>query len=111
MKARRGVLVRTIPVRLLNVSSSGFLLESQQRIDAGTTGILDVDTGIARYLSPASLLRSVFRPGAGQTFQLGGMFTPSAAITRQPMPLVPRRPDQRAARQRRAARAPHTSAA
>ena len=62
MTSKRGVLIRTIPVQLLNVSASGFLLESQQRINAGTTGILDVDAGTTRYLSPANLLRAVRRP-------------------------------------------------
>ena len=111
MTAKRGVLVRTIPVRLLNVSSSGFLLESGRRLDAGTTGILDVDTGATRYLSPANLLRSVCRPGAGHTFLLGGTFTPEIRAARRPTRLVPRQAARRSSRRDRAPRAPHTSAA
>ena len=111
MKARRGVLMRTIPVRLLNVSSSGFLLETHESVDAGTTGILDVDTGNTRYLSPANLLRSVHRPGAGQTHQLGGVFAPSLAAAERPTQLRPTQHADAPSRQRPAARAPHTSAA
>ncbi len=110
MTSKRGVLIRTIPVRLLNVSASGFLLESQQRINAGTTGILDVDAGTTRYLSPANLLRAVHRPGAGQTFHVGGMFTPSTAAARRPTHLPSRR-SAPVSQPPRAARPPHTSAA
>lgn len=111
MKARRGVLMRTIPVRLLNVSSTGFLIESHHKVDAGTRGLLDVDTGSVRYLSPASLLRTMFRPGAGQTYLIGGMFTPSAAATRHPAVLIPKRSGPTRAARRRPAHRPHTSAA
>lgn len=112
MVAKRGVLMRTIPVRLLNVSSSGFLLETPESIDAGTTGIVDVGTGNERYLSPANLLRSFQRPGAGQTFHLAGMFTPSLAETKRPAPPLPaQRPDPMRALRRRSTPTPHTRVA
>ncbi len=77
MSAQRGQLVREIPVRLLNVSSSGFLLEAHRDIAVGTTGTLDVDLGSDRYLSQINVFRSVQLRGAGQTFRVGGKFSHS----------------------------------
>ena len=77
MSAKRGQLVREIPVRLLNVSASGFLLEAHREIAVGATGTLDVDLGSDRYLSQVNLSRSVQRRGAGQTFHVGGKFSRS----------------------------------
>ena len=65
MSAQQGQLVREIPVRLLNVSSSGFLLEAHRDIAVGTTGTLDVDLGSDRYLSQVNLFRSVQLLGLG----------------------------------------------
>ena len=77
MSAQRGQLVREIPVRLLNVSSSGFLLEAHRDIAVGATGTLDVDLGSYRYLNQVHLSRSVQLLGASQTFRVGGKFSHS----------------------------------
>ena len=77
MSAQRGQLVREIPVRLLNVSSSGYLLEAHREIAVGTIGTLDVDLGSDRYLSQVNVFRSVELRGAGQTFRVGGKFSGS----------------------------------
>ena len=75
MPSGRGRLIREIPVRLLNISSSGFLFESRADIGAGATGTLRVDLGNAKYLSQARVSRSVRLAGSGDTFHAGGEFS------------------------------------
>ena len=48
----RGLLVRQIPVRLVNLSLSGFLLESDSELDVGSTWELRVDLGGAKLQRP-----------------------------------------------------------
>ena len=45
----RGLLVRQIPVRLLDLSLAGWCLESNREIAPGTTGDLRIDLGGAVY--------------------------------------------------------------
>ena len=92
MSAQQGQLVREIPVRLLNVSSSGFLLEAHRDIAVGTTGTLDVDLGSDRYLSQVNLFRSVQLLGLGQTFRVGGTFSQSEPESLKNIARLHRRP-------------------
>ena len=55
----RGLLVRQIPVRLVNLSLSGFLLESENQIDVGSTGELRVDLGGAQYSDQVRVARTL----------------------------------------------------
>ena len=71
----RGLLVRKMPVRLVNVSLSGFLLESRRQINVGITGELRVDFGGAKYRDQVRMSRSVPRPGSGHMFHVGGEFS------------------------------------
>ncbi len=57
----RGLLVRQIPVRLVNLSLSGFLLESENQIDVGSTGELRVDLGGAQYSDQVRVARTLAR--------------------------------------------------
>ena len=70
----RGLLVRQVPVRLVNVSLSGFLLESTSEIGVGTTGELRVDMSGNRCRDQVRVARSVGRPGSAN-FYLGGEFS------------------------------------
>lgn len=70
----RGLLVRQVPVRLVNVSLSGFLLESSSEIGVGTTGELRVDMSGGRYRDQVRVARSVGRAGSAH-FLLGGEFS------------------------------------
>ena len=71
----RGLLVRKIPVRLVNLSLSGFLLESDRAVQAGSTGELRVDLGDAMYRDQIRVGRAVERAGANQPYHLGGEFS------------------------------------
>ena len=112
MSAKRGQLVREIPVRLLNVSASGFLLEAHREIAIGATGTLDVDLGSDRYLSQVNLSRSVQRRGAGQTFHVGGKFSRSEPEPLKNTARLHRRPTDQPRRPTDAhTAAPHVTAA
>ena len=71
----RGLLVRRIPVRLLDLSLTGFLLESASQITVGSTGELRVDLGGARCSDHVRVARVVDRQGATLPYQLGGEFS------------------------------------
>ncbi len=70
----RGLLVRQVPVRLVNVSLSGFLLESANEIGVGTTGELRVQISGSRCRDQVRVARSVGRAGSAN-FYLGGEFS------------------------------------
>ena len=70
----RGLLVRQVPVRLVNVSLSGFLIESPSEIDVGTTGELTVEMDGARCHDQVRVARAVGRAGSAN-FYLGGEFS------------------------------------
>ena len=66
--------MQEIPVRLRNISSSGFFFESHQEIGAGATRMLYVDLGNVKHLNPVRVLRSVKLAGCGDTFHARGEF-------------------------------------
>ena len=57
----RGLLVKRVPVRLVNLSLSGFLLESESDIDVGSTGELRVAFGSAMCNDEVRVARAVTR--------------------------------------------------
>ena len=71
----RGLLLRKVPVRLVNLSVSGFLLESDCAIATGTTGRLHLELGSASRRDYVHVTRSVERHGAAHRFLLGGEFS------------------------------------
>ncbi len=83
----RGLLVRHVPVRLVNVSISGCLLESSSEISVGITGELRVSLDGNQYHDPVRVSRAVARMGTSSTFHLGGEFSwidrPGADSVRQ----------------------------
>ena len=70
-----GRLVRRVPMRVMDVSLSGCLLESDQDLAIGANGTLLVDLwGIpCRY--PVRVSRVTQRPGASQNLRVAGEFT------------------------------------
>jgi hypothetical protein len=86
----RGLLVRQIPVRLVNLSLSGFLLESDSELDIGSTGELQVDLGGAKYSDQVRVARTVARPGATHPYHLGGEFSWGKRPTQDSMRLAVR---------------------
>lgn len=69
-----GVLARDVDVRLLNVSASGCLVESRQRVEAGTAGTLRLHTGADEYCDDVLVTRCHEVQGAGATYHLGVEF-------------------------------------
>ncbi len=70
----RGLLHRHIPVRLINVSGSGFLLVCNERMAAGTTGVLRVSIDGTLRHSPVRVARSTSRPYGMDRFLVAGDF-------------------------------------
>lgn len=70
----RGLLVRQVPVRLVNVSLSGFLIETPNEIGVGTTGELRVEMSGSRRHDQVRVARSVGLAGS-TSFYLGGEFS------------------------------------
>ena len=66
--------MRQVPVRLVNVSLSGCLLESSSEITVGTTGELRVAFSGDRRHDQVRVARAVGRAGS-TSFYLGGEFS------------------------------------
>ena len=68
------VLGREINVRLLDISGSGCLLESSNRIEKGTTGSLSVLFEGQQYLDDIRVIRCRPSEGSGSSYFLGAEF-------------------------------------
>jgi hypothetical protein len=73
-QARLGVLARDISVRLLEVSRSGCLLESNSSVPAGTLGALSVEVDGTVYVDQVRVVRCQLLAGAGNTHRVGAEF-------------------------------------
>lgn len=69
-----GVLTRDVPVRLLNISVSGCLVESRSRLEPGTAGALTIRVGTDEYTDALRVARVQQVQGAGSTWHIGGEF-------------------------------------
>jgi hypothetical protein len=69
-----GVLTREARVRLVNISSSGCLVESGSRLEAGMAGALRVMVAGEVYSDDVRISRVQQRQGAGGTWQIGVEF-------------------------------------
>ena len=66
-----GVLARHVPTRLVDISSSGCLLESSRRIDEGTVGALRLEISGETYFEDVRTTRCVAIAGLGSSFLVG----------------------------------------
>jgi len=66
-----GTLVRSVPVRLVEVSRGGCRLESASRLDAGTSGLLAVPLAGLLRIDDVRVARCQQRAGAGDAYHLG----------------------------------------
>ena len=80
----RGRLVRHIPIRLLDLSLSGCLLQTTQPLEAGTTGELQVEIEGKRYREGLFVVRSLQRAGTHAS-HFGGEFSPGADASQASM--------------------------
>ena len=70
----RGLLVRQIPVQLVDLSLSGCLFETSQPIPPGSTGELQVTLQGTEYRDAVNVVRSAERRGS-HLRSFGGQFT------------------------------------
>ena len=61
-QVKRGTLVRHVPMRLVDVSLSGCLVEAEQDLDVGTRGTLEVDLWGVPCRYPIRVSRVMERP-------------------------------------------------
>ena len=64
-------LVRSLPVRLVEVSRSGCRLECANPVESGTSGQLAVELGGLMRIDDIRVARCQMRMGAGPVYQLG----------------------------------------
>jgi hypothetical protein len=68
------VLGREVPVRLVDISTAGCLLETGCRIDKGTTGLLRVVFDEGEYMDDVRIMRCQEFEGSSTLYQLGAEF-------------------------------------
>jgi hypothetical protein len=68
------VLISTTSVRLLEISRTGCLLESSQRIDAGTSGEFRVGIDGRMFSEELRVTRCSRLEGSGATYRIGAEF-------------------------------------
>jgi hypothetical protein len=69
-----GVLARDVPVRVMNVSGSGCLVETTLRIDEGTTATLRVRIDGQEHRDPVQIMWCHRLAGSGETWRVGAEF-------------------------------------
>ena len=69
-----GVLARSIPARLIEVSRSGCLLESSHRIGEGIVGELRLEVGGELLMDDVRVTRCVLVEGSGSSYLVGAEF-------------------------------------
>ena len=69
-----GVLARDIRVRLVNISASGCLIETSQRLEAGTTGVLRLYAAGETFADGVRVTRVQGVAGRGAAWQVGVEF-------------------------------------
>jgi hypothetical protein len=78
VRRRIGVILRDIPVRVLDASASGCLVESREPLPEGAVGLLEVAGEQGRTFEPLRISRSMEIAG-GARFRAGAQFLPLGA--------------------------------
>jgi PilZ domain len=68
------VLGREVPVRLIEISTSGCLLESSSRLEQGTAGVLRVTFEDESYQDDVRIMRCRGFEGSSAVYQIGAEF-------------------------------------
>ena len=74
-QVKRGKLVRHVPMRLVDVSLSGCLVEADQDLGVGVTGTLEVDLWGVPCRYPVRVSRVLERPDASHSRRVAGEFS------------------------------------
>ena len=84
-------LVRSVPVRLIEVSRGGCRLECERRIESGTSGQLAVQLAGLMRVDDVRVARCQPRMGAGPVFQLGAELLRTRRLGRRSVRMAVRR--------------------
>jgi hypothetical protein len=84
-------LVRSLPVRIVEVSRGGCRMESASRIEAGTSGQLAVQLAGLMRIDDVRVARCQARAGAGAVFQVGAELLRTRRLGRRTVRMAVRR--------------------
>jgi hypothetical protein len=86
-----GMLVRTMPVRLVDVSRDGCRVESDRRLAPGTNGQLHLEMDGRLHFDDVRVSRCQLRAGAGRAFDVGVEILKTRRLSRRSLRLALRR--------------------
>ena len=69
-----GLLARNVPTRLIDISRTGCLLESHQRVEEGTVGELRLNVEREVFVDDVRVTRCVLVKGSGSVYRVGAEF-------------------------------------
>ena len=69
-----GMLGRSVPTRLIDISRTGCLLESRQRVEEGTVGELQLQVERETFVDDVRVTRCVLVEGSGSVYLVGAEF-------------------------------------
>ena len=69
-----GMLGRSVPTRLIDISRTGCLLESRQRVEDGTVGELQLQVERETFVDDVRVTRCVLVEGSGSVYLVGAEF-------------------------------------
>jgi hypothetical protein len=75
--------VRSVPIRLVDVSRSGCRLECASRIESGTNGQLAVELAGLMRIDDVRVVRCQQRAGAGAVYQVGAELLRTRRLARR----------------------------
>jgi hypothetical protein len=76
-------MVRSFPVRLVEVSRCGCLVECSSKLDSGTSGLLTVELAGSKRVDHFRVVRRQERLGAGEVYQLGAEWLRTRRLSRR----------------------------
>ena len=86
-----GMLVWTLPVRLVDVSRGGCRVEADRHLPAGTNGQLHLELDGRLHLDDIRVSRCQMRVGAGRVFDVGVELLKTRRLSRRSLRLALRR--------------------
>jgi hypothetical protein len=69
-----GMLAKSVPTRLIDISRTGCLLESRQRVEDGTVGELQLQVQREIFVDDVRVTRCVLVEGSGSIYRVGAEF-------------------------------------
>jgi hypothetical protein len=85
------MLVRSVPVRLVEVSRGGCRLECDSRLESGTSGLLAVELGGLVRIDDVRVARCQQRAGAGAVYHVGAELLRTRRLGRRTLRMAVRK--------------------